>query len=84
MDDFEIAIGYHGATLVPLSATNDINPPNVESVGVANHGADVKIMIKVFNGDFKRRAASVQVVDDCLVGPVTIFVDHISAVTVCK
>ena len=80
--DGHVAVGDHGAAAVPAAAAYDVHGGRVECVGVAYHGADVEVVLPVFDGDVEWVAARIEVGDDRVVCPVPVLVEDVAAVAV--
>src|SRR5699024_4260656 len=61
-------------------ASHDVHGRDGERVGRAHHGADVRVVPEVLDGDVQRMAAGVDVGDDRLAPPVPVGVDDVAAV----
>ena len=75
MGDMEIFVGNHGAAAVVFAFADDVDPADIEGVGVADDGANIEIMGKILDGDLKGNAGFVEIVNDLLVGESLVFID---------
>lgn len=49
MDDFKIFIGAHGAATIVFFLADNVDFADVERIGGAHDGADIEIMLEVFD-----------------------------------
>jgi hypothetical protein len=77
-----VAIGHHRSTPIPTAPPDDVNLFDGERVGRANDRTDVEIMTPVLDCDVQRMAVLIQVSDDRFHGPVSVLVDHVTAVAI--
>ena len=75
-----VAVGDHGAAPVPPAPADDVHLGGEERVGVADHRADVEVVLPVLDRDVEVVPAGVQVGDDRLVPPVAVAVDDVAPV----
>ncbi len=77
-----VAVGHHRAASIPPAAANNMDLGGEERVGVADHGADVQIVLPVLDRHVEVVPPLVQVRDDRLLSPVAVPVNDIASVTV--
>ena len=82
MLDVLVAIGDHGAALVPAAAAHDVHGVGAERVRAAHNRTDVHIVLPVFDRHVKQVPLLVEVVLDRLGAPVAVPVDHVAGVAV--
>ena len=75
-----VAVGDHGAALVPAAAADDVHGVGGEGVGAAHDRADVHVVLPVLDRDVKRVPRLIEVGDDGLHAPVAVAVDDVAAV----
>ena len=75
-----VAVGHHRAAPVPPAPPDDVHLGGEEGVGVADHRADVEVVLPVLDRHVEVVPAPVQVGDHCLPPPVAVPVDHVAPV----
>ena len=78
----QVAVGDHGAALVPATSADDVDAGHVEGVGAAHDGADVEVLADVLDSDVQPVGAGGQVGADRRDGPVAVAVDDVAPVAV--
>ena len=75
-----ITVGDHRAASVPPALTDDMNLRGEEGVSVAHHGSDIEVVLPIFDGDVEGMAASIEIGDDRVPGPIAEAIKHIASV----
>src|SRR5699024_5666660 len=75
-----VFIGNHGTPTIPTTTTNDMHPGDIERVGGSHHGADIEIVLPIFDGNLERVAPGIQVSDDGLDRPVPVVVGDVATI----
>lgn len=76
----QVAVGDHGAALVPAASADDVDAGDVEGVGAAHDRADVEVLADVLDGDVQPVGAGGQVGADRRDAPVAVAVDDVAPV----
>ena len=80
VNNFEIFVRTHGAAAVIFFLADDVDHADVEGVGGANDGADVEIVLKVFDGNFERRTGFFECIKNLFIWQGFEFVDEITRI----
>lgn len=75
-----IAVGDHRTAPVPSPLADDVHLGCEEGVGVANHGADVEVVLPVLDGNVKPVPPLIQVGHDRVVSPVAVAIDDVAPI----
>ena len=76
-----VPIRDHGPPPVPPSLADDVDRGSHEGVRIPNHGANVRVMLPVFDCHVEGMAAFIEVGNDRMVAPVAVSIDHIAPVS---
>ena len=76
-----VPIRDHGPPPVPPSLADDVDRGSHEGVRIPNHGANVRVMLPVFDCHVEGMAAFIEVGNDRIVAPVAVSIDHIAPVS---
>ncbi len=79
-----IPVGHHRPPPVPSALADDVDRGGQERVGVADHRADVEVVLPVLDRDVERMTAGVEIGHDGLTGPVSVSVDNVAPVPVAQ
>ena len=79
-----ISVGDHGSATIPALATHDVNFLRQEGIRGTHDGADIEVVVEILDGHVERMSPGVEILDDRLESPISIFVDDISAVAVAQ
>ena len=80
VEDGKVFVGTHSAATVVFFLADDMDFRDIERVGGADDGADVKIVLEVFDGDFERKAGLFESGKNLVVGETFEGVDEIAGV----
>lgn len=80
--DVQISVGDHRPTAIPSALADDVDTASEEGVGVANDRTDVEVVLPILDGNVEGMLTEIQIGNDRFVRPVTVSIDHISAVTI--
>ena len=53
VNNFEVFVGAHGAAAIIFFLADNVNNFDIEGIGGANDGADVEVVLEIFDGDFQ-------------------------------
>ena len=76
----QVAVGDHGAALVPAASADDVDAGHVEGVGTAHDGADIEVLADILDGDVQPVGPGGQIGADGRDGQVAVPVDDIAPV----
>jgi hypothetical protein len=79
-----ISIGDHCPATIPSLAPDNVHFLGQESIRSTHDRADVEIVIEVLDGHVERMTPRVEILDDCVESPVTVFINDISTVAVAQ
>ena len=80
--DVLITVGHHGTTPVPAPSAHDVHLAGQKGVRGADHGADVHVVLPIFDRHVKIVPTLIEIGHDGFPTPIPVPVHHVAAVTV--
>lgn len=80
--DVLVTVCGHRAASVPSALTDDVDSGCKEGVCIAHNGADIEVMLPVFDSHMEAVAPTVEVVNNRIDTPVSVPIDNIAVVAI--
>lgn len=79
--DVLVAVRHHRTAPVPALSTDDVNLRGRKRIRRPHYGADIEVVLEIFNGYVKGVPTFIEIGDDRLNGPVSVFISDIASIT---